>query len=172
MLGPRRRALSGPLLVLLGAAGFLLYRSLDRAGTGPAPHRVPNAERDRPLPPDGRKLSAALRGLQVRRGRGAPMWSAKCLEKYLSDEDDTDVYEIFKMGQLCEMLGFVSPPPPPNSSTLGFHHVANSLAFEPESLPSCSLLSHSIGSLDSVAVCDSLVVVVAPGYSVTPCKTG
>ncbi|XP_019753011.1 cadherin-like and PC-esterase domain-containing protein 1 [Hippocampus comes] len=62
-----RRALSGPLLVLLGAAGFLLYRSLVRVdgGTGPARHRVPNAERDRPLPPDGRKLSAALRGLQL-----------------------------------------------------------------------------------------------------------
>ncbi|XP_077355726.1 cadherin-like and PC-esterase domain-containing protein 1 [Festucalex cinctus] len=69
MLG-RRRAVSGPLLVLFGAAGFLFYRVLRgtepaSTGRGPAQH-----EHTRPLPRDARKLSAALHSLRSSPGSG------------------------------------------------------------------------------------------------------
>ncbi|XP_061618614.1 cadherin-like and PC-esterase domain-containing protein 1 isoform X1 [Phyllopteryx taeniolatus] len=58
----RRRALFGPLLVLLGAGGFLFYRTLNTSGN-------PGTGRSRARH-DGRKLSAALQNLQSSRGTG------------------------------------------------------------------------------------------------------
>ncbi|XP_077401623.1 cadherin-like and PC-esterase domain-containing protein 1 isoform X2 [Vanacampus margaritifer] len=67
-----RRAVSGPLLVLLGAAGFLFYRTFSgtqtepaSAGRGPAQH-----EHTRPLPRDARKIGAALHSLRSSQGSG------------------------------------------------------------------------------------------------------
>ncbi|XP_061815663.1 cadherin-like and PC-esterase domain-containing protein 1 isoform X2 [Nerophis lumbriciformis] len=62
MLSRRRRGISGPLLVLLGAAGCLFYQSLTGQRSGPQ-----QAAKEPPDSPteDDRKLVKALEGLQM-----------------------------------------------------------------------------------------------------------
>nr|XP_057923412.1 cadherin-like and PC-esterase domain-containing protein 1 isoform X2 [Doryrhamphus excisus] len=66
MLSRRRRGLSGPLLVLLGAAGCLFYRSLPGQRAPSGPQRAAQEPPDL-LTEDTRKLVQVLEGLRMSR---------------------------------------------------------------------------------------------------------